>query len=155
MGRKCAQTHRKVPAENSKRIPVRQYVRVSSPSVPPPMMWTKRKVTKAPTGAARLNTNKCALAARLEMPCFRRTDVRPKDAGALWTMMARKMMKLRPVSELDAPRAIPSAAAWITRPVVVAKLWLLLGTLPALRSPPSREGEEFRRSPDPKLSKEM
>jgi hypothetical protein len=47
-------------------------------------------------------------------------------------MMARNMIKLRLESEVveEAPRAIPSAAAWITRPVVVAKLlpsgcWLL------------------------------
>lgn len=73
----------------------------------------------------------------------------------MWTMIAKKMIKLKPASELDAPRAIPSAAAWITSPVVVAKLWLLLGILPASNSPPSLEGDEFRRKPDPKLSKEI
>lgn len=66
-----------------------------------------------------------ARAARLERPCFRRVVVRPKAAGALWIIRARKMMndKLRPLSdgplEDEAPRAIPSAHAWITSPTVV------------------------------------
>ena len=44
-------------------------------------------------------------------------------------MMAMKMMNPSFVSEedADAPMAIPSAAAWMTRPVVVAKLRLCLG----------------------------
>ena len=81
-------------------------------------------------------------------------DVSPKDAGALWTIIARKIMKLNPVSEVDAPNAIPSAAAWITRPVVVAKLWLRLELPPESNSPDSREGEELRRNPEPRLSRE-
>lgn len=39
-------------------------------------------------------------------------------------MMARKMIKLRLVFEVDeeAPSAMPSAAAWMTSPVVVDRL---------------------------------
>lgn len=144
-----------MPAENNKRTPVLHWVAVKSLLEPEPMTCTNKKVANAPKGAARLKTSKCALAARLERPCFSKTDVRPKDAGALWTIIARNIIKLRPVSELDAPRAIPSAAAWITSPVVVAKLWLLLGLFPASRSPPSREGDELRRNPEPRLSREI
>jgi hypothetical protein len=103
-------THKNVPPENSKSIPVRQREPAWSP-LEDPTICAKRKVTNAPTGAARLNTSKCALAVRLDKPCFNSIDVRPKDAGALCTIIARKMMKLRPVSVLDAPNAIPSAAA--------------------------------------------
>ena len=46
----------------------------------------------------------------------------PKAAGALWIIIAIKTIRLRP--ELgrveEAPRAIPSAAEWMTSPTVVA-----------------------------------
>ena len=133
---------------------MRQCVVVVSP-LPDPVRCTNKKVARAPTGAAMLNTNRCVRAARLDSPCLSRTDVSPKDAGALWTMIARKMIKLSPASELDAPNAMPSAAAWMTRPVVVAKLWLRRGEVAASSSPPSREGDEVRRRPELKLSREM
>lgn len=82
------------------------------------------QVPNAPTGAARLNTTKCALAPLFPSPCFSNTDVRPKAAGALWTITATKMIKEREVVELEeeeAPRAIPSAAAWMHNPSVVER----------------------------------
>lgn len=118
---KGKKAYKNVPPEKRSSIPVRHWVPDVSPA-PDPVRCTNKKVAKAPTGAARLKTNRCALAARLDKPCLSNTDVSPKDAGALCTIIARKIMKLRPVSELDAPSAIPSAAAWMTRPVVVAKL---------------------------------
>jgi hypothetical protein len=75
-------TYRNVPAENNRRTPVRQRALASS-VVPDPRRCTNKKVAKAPTGAAKLKTNKCVLAARLERPCLRRTEVSPNDAGAL------------------------------------------------------------------------
>ena len=110
-----------MPPEKSRSIPVRHREPVSS-LLEDPTICTKRKVARAPTGAAKLKISRCALAARLDSPCFSRIEVNPKEAGALCTMIARKIIKLSPVSELDAPSAMPSAAAWITNPVVVAKL---------------------------------
>ncbi|KAI4124158.1 MAG: hypothetical protein LQ341_007100 [Variospora aurantia] len=78
----------------------------------------------APAGAARLNTTKCALAPLFPNPCFSNTLVNPNAAGALCIMIARKMIKPReelPPEECDAPSAMPSAAAWMTRPRVVEK----------------------------------
>ena len=114
-------TYRKVPPEKSKSIPVRHWEPAKS-LLEDPIMFAKRNVARAPMGAAKLNTSRCALAVRLDKPCLSNTDVSPKDAGALCTMIARNIIKLKPVSELEAPNAMPSAAAWITRPVVVAKL---------------------------------
>lgn len=48
----------------------------------------------------------------------------PKAAGALCTMMATKMMREREVVAVEddeAPRAMPSAAAWMQRPRVVER----------------------------------
>lgn len=83
----------------------------SSSLGPEPITCTNKKVAKAPTGAAKLKINKCVLALRLVKPCLSSTEVSPNDAGALWTMMARNIIKLNPKLELDAPSAIPSAAA--------------------------------------------
>jgi len=101
-----------------------------SPSMlSPPTSETRKYVASAPAGAARLNTMRCTRAARFERPCFRRMEVNPKAAGALCTKMARKMIS--PTFKLDvvadAPIAMPSAAAWITRPVVVARLRVCFG----------------------------
>src|SRR5258707_575497 len=52
-------------------------------------------------------------------------EVRPKAAGALWTRMAIKIttpseLLAEEAEEVDeAPRAMPSARAWIRRPIVV------------------------------------
>lgn len=64
---------------------------------------------------------RCALAIRLDRPCLSKTDIKPKAAGTLCIISAMKMMKLSLLFELvdEAPRAMPSAAAWITRPTVV------------------------------------
>ncbi|KAK7739609.1 hypothetical protein SLS63_001955 [Diaporthe eres] len=69
------------------------------------------------------------LAARFDSPCLSSMDVRPNAAGALWIMMAMKIMRPSFMSLVvaDAPIAMPSAAAWITRPVVVARLFDCLG----------------------------
>jgi hypothetical protein len=76
-------------------------------------------------GAARLNIMRWLLACLLLRPALSKTDVSPKAAGALWSMMAMKMMKLSRVLDvaLEAPRAMPSAKAWMTRPTVVDKLF--------------------------------
>jgi len=74
-------------------------------------------VTSAPSGAASENRRRWPRAERFETPSFRRMDVRPKAAGALWTRMAMKitMPRLLFESEVeeveDAPRAMPSARA--------------------------------------------
>lgn len=85
-------------------------------------MPTMKYVTSAPTGAARLNTMRCTLAARLLNPCLSSVDVSPNAAGALWTRMAKKMIRPTFMFDVvaDAPIATPSAAAWITSPIVVA-----------------------------------
>lgn len=85
-------THKKVPPENSNSTPVHHLVCISSPP-PPPSARTTIHVPTAPAGAARLNTTRCALAPLLPSPCFSNTLVSPNAAGALWTMIARKMMK--------------------------------------------------------------
>ena len=121
-------TYRNVPPENSSSTPVHHLMASSDPGLPPPpppppKILTTAHVTSAPTGAARLKMTRWALALRLPRPCWRRTEVRPKAAGALWIMMARKMMKEREgVVEEEAPRAMPSAAAWMQRPRVVERV---------------------------------
>ncbi len=75
-------------------------------------------------GAARLKATKCALAPLLPRPCFNNTAVRPKDAGALCTIMATKMISEREVVDVEddeAPKAIPSAMACMQRPRVVER----------------------------------
>ena len=118
----CIATYRNVPPLNSNSTPVANSVLVLLPSaaVEYPSKCAAPHVNNAPTGAAREKTMRCARAARVLRPCFKRTDVRPNAAGALWIMIAKKMMKLsRLVVVLDAPNAIPSAHAWMTRPTVV------------------------------------
>jgi hypothetical protein len=87
------------------------------------------QVTKAPAGAAKLKKARWVRAERFERPCFNKTDVSPKAAGALCNMIARKTMKDRvPEGAADeAPSAIPSAQAWTTNPMVVAELFFLGG----------------------------
>ena len=115
-------THRNVPPENNNRIPVHHFISAGSVCPPPPSALTTTHVPTAPIGAARLKTTRCALAALFPSPCLSRTEVSPNAAGALWTMMATKMMSDKEVVEVDeddAPSAMPSAAAWIHRPSVV------------------------------------
>ena len=70
---------------------------------------------------------RCVRAVRFERPDLRRTEERANEAGALWRRIARKIMKLRERLEevLLAPRAMPSAREWMTRPRVVEKEELL------------------------------
>ena len=115
--------HRNVPPEKSNNTPVHHAIVSSSPP-PPPSVLTTTQVPNAPTGAARLNTTRCALAPLFPSPCFNSTDVSPNAAGALWTITATKIIREREVVDLDeeeAPKAIPSAAAWIHRPRVVER----------------------------------
>jgi hypothetical protein len=116
-------TYKNVPAENNSSIPVHHCPFSPSICPPPPKILTNSQVVSAPNGAARLKIMRCPRAALLLNPCFSNTDVRPNAAGALWIMMATKMMKPSLVLEdvAEAPIAMPSAAAWITRPVVVAR----------------------------------
>ena len=53
------------------------------------------------------------LAALLDNPCFSNTDVNPNAAGALWIMIATKMISPSFIFDVvaDAPIAMPSAAA--------------------------------------------
>ncbi len=121
------------------------------------------QVSRAPTGAARLKINKCVLTCRRDRPCFSKIETSPKAAGALWIMIARKMIIERrrvvgggveegedaedveeeggeEVGEVDeAPNAIPSAAAWMQRPRVVDS---------AREGAVMRRDEEEERNPD-------
>ena len=118
------ETYKNVPPENNNNIPVHHFINAGSAVPPPPNARTISHVPTAPAGAARLNTTKCVLAPRFPNPCFRRTEVSPKEAGALWTMIATKMIRDKDVvdwDDEDAPRAIPSAAAWMQRPRVVER----------------------------------
>jgi len=119
----CMATYKNVPAENNNSIPVHHWPLSPSICCPPPRILTNNQVVNAPNGAAKLKIIRCPRAARLLSPCFRSTEVNPNAAGALWIMMAMKIMNPSLVLELvaEAPMAIPSAAAWITRPVVVAR----------------------------------
>lgn len=72
--------------------------------------------------------------------------------------MARKMIRLKLVFDVDdeAPSAMPSAAAWMTRPVVVDRLreGCGKGTSTMLSDSASRLGEEVRCGL-PRLSRAM
>lgn len=121
--RERSSTYRKVPPENNKRTPVHHLIVSSSPP-PPPSALTTTQVPTAPAGAARLNTTRCALAPLFPSPCFSKTDVSPKAAGALCTIMATKIIReseVVAVEEDEAPSAMPSAAAWMQRPKVVER----------------------------------
>ena len=86
-------TYKKVPPENNNRTPVHHFINAGSAVPPPPNARTTSHVPTAPAGAARLNTTKCALAPRFPKPCFRSTEVSPNEAGALWTIIATKMIR--------------------------------------------------------------
>lgn len=116
-------TYRNVPPENRSTQPVANVMPSSPPNLLLPRRLTAAHVPKAPTGAARLKTARWARAARLEKPCFRRTEVRPKAAGALWSMIARNTTNPRACEAgpvVEAPRAMPSAIAWMISPIDVA-----------------------------------
>ena len=116
--------YKNVPPENNNSTPVHHLMPSSSPP-PPPRALTATHVTTAPAGAAKEKTTKCALAPLFPRPCFSSTAVSPKAAGALCTMIATNIIRLKDVvAELEdeAPSAIPSAAAWIQRPRVVERV---------------------------------
>jgi hypothetical protein len=122
------ETYKNVPAENKSSIPVHHCP--LSPSIcAPPSILSNNHVESAPHGAAKLNTIRCPLAALLLNPCFNNTLVNPNAAGALCTIIAIKIINPSLVLLLDAeaPIAIPSAAACITSPVVVARERVCLG----------------------------
>lgn len=75
-------------------------------------MATNAQVTNAPNGAAKLKINKWFLTLGFPIPLLNSTDVNPNAAGALWSMIARKIIADKAVfSAVDeAPSAIPSAA---------------------------------------------
>lgn len=117
-------THKNVPPEKSNNTPVHHFISAGSALPPPPNALTTTHVPTAPAGAARLNTTRCALAPLFPKPCFSSTDVSPNAAGALWTMIATKMIRESEAVEDevdDAPSAIPSAAACMQRPSVVER----------------------------------
>lgn len=81
--KKCKdKTYRNVPPEKRSNMPV-HHVPLSPSKLPPPSILIMIHVDIAPTGAAKLKTIKCPLAARFDNPCLSRTEVRPKAAGAL------------------------------------------------------------------------
>lgn len=88
-----------------------------------PIRLTRIHVPIAPAGAARLKTARCALVDLLLRPCLSSTAVSPNAAGALCSIIAAKTTSPRLVFvvgvEVEAPSAIPSATAWMTRPMVV------------------------------------
>lgn len=65
-------------------------------------------------------------ALRFDKPCLRSTDVRPNAAGALCSMIAKKMTMDNDVEGVveDAPSAIPSAQACTMSPMVAAGVFL-------------------------------
>lgn len=118
----CRNTHKNVPPENNSTHPVVQARPSSPPKRARPSRWTMDQVNTAPAGAAKLNMARCVRILRFEKPCFSNTEVRPNAAGALCSMMAKKMTSDSEVDGAveDAPKAMPSAHEWITSPMVVA-----------------------------------
>lgn len=115
-------TYKNVPPENNNNTPVHHFITAGSALPPPPRALTTSHVPTAPAGAARLKTTRWALAPLFPRPCFNNTEVSPNAAGALWTMIATKIISDSDVVEdevEEAPSAIPSAAACIQRPRVV------------------------------------
>ena len=88
-------------------------------------------VIKANIGAETENISKCFRALLRSRPSCSRKVTRPKAAGALWSIIARKMIisTSNSLVAAAAPNAIPSAAAWTTKPSVVVQL---TGPLPPL-----------------------
>ena len=88
-------------------------------------------VIKAKIGAETENISKCFRALLRSRPSCRRKVTRPNAAGALWSIIARKMIisTSNSLVAAAAPNAIPSAAAWTTNPSVVVQL---TGPLPPL-----------------------
>jgi hypothetical protein len=90
----------------------------------PPLDSRTMKVTSAMVGADTENISKCFLARFRSSPSCKRNVTSPNAAGALCNMIARKTI-ISTSSWLvaaAAPRAMPSAAAWTTRPRVVVQL---------------------------------
>lgn len=81
----CMATYRKVPPENSNTQPTANSALALLPraALDSPRMLTADQVRSAPTGAASEKMIKCVRASRVDKPCFNKTDVRPKAAGAL------------------------------------------------------------------------
>ena len=88
-------------------------------------------VIKANIGAETENISKCFRALLRSRPSCSRKVTRPNAAGALWSIIARKMIisTSNSLVAAAAPNAIPSAAAWTTNPSVVVQL---TGPLPPL-----------------------
>jgi hypothetical protein len=120
-------------------------------------------VVNAPIGAARLNANKIRRTAPVDRPSANKTATIPKAAGALCTIIARKIISandsLPPVSWWvawvdEAPRAIPSATECVRRPITVENEWdwsltffvRLLSLISGLPSPKSSRPSSFKPS---------
>lgn len=122
----------------------------------PPSNLIISQVDNAPTGAAKLKMTKCPRAARFDKPCLKRTEVRPNAAGALWIMMAKKIINPSFVLDVadEAPMAMPSAAACITKPIVVARVLVCFGVgVSEPRKPSSSSTDGLSTMFPPKLSK--
>ena len=115
-----------MPPEKHSTHPVVHVKPSSPPRFPRPSTCTRAQVTNAPAGAARLKKARCVRAVRFERPCLRSTEVRPKAAGALCSMIAMKTTSVRDVDGAvdEAPSAMPSAHACTTSPMVVADVVL-------------------------------
>ena len=79
-----------------------------------------QKVRRAANGAASEKTTKCRHVLFLEILDDWRKVTRPKAAGILCSMMAKKTIHLRDSwsEKEDVPMATPSTAAWTTSPMV-------------------------------------
>jgi len=149
--------HKKVPPENNSNMPVANSV-PCPPTLSFPKTLTNIQVVNAATGAARLNTIRCALVCLLVLPCFSSTDVSPNAAGALCIISARNTMSpvLACDTKDDAANAIPSAAACITSPIVVAELFgAVLSPNSSRESSTDNRGELVRWGPSDRLAKEI
>jgi len=128
------------------------------PTLSLPNTFTRIQVVIAATGAARLNTIRCALVCLLVLPCFSSTDVSPNAAGALCIISARNTMSpvLACDTKDDAANAMPSAAACITSPIVVAELFGAVGSPNSSRdSSTDNRGELVRWGPCDRFASEI
>ena len=79
-------------------------------------------LSTAPSGVHKLNISNAFPISLFSKPLLSSTLQSPKLAGALWIMMAAKMIHRNPglLDAIEAPIAIPSATAWMRSPKMEA-----------------------------------
>ncbi|SCV67435.1 BQ2448_5046 [Microbotryum intermedium] len=137
----CVATNKNVPPEKTNARPVHHPIPPFPPSTSTPTSIKRPYVVKAPKGAASEKAKRDFRRNEGVTVGFEeRREDSAKAAGALCTMMARKMMSSNELEELDvsedegaaaaatvcspegselAPRDTPSAREWTTRPITV------------------------------------